>query len=88
MTTLKQTLADQALNLLLLNLRDGNFTYNETIGKHVIARNATWTYIMPCSTVTMVQESTSTLLAATALAKAGHVTLGMGVSPGALLGAA
>ena len=75
MTTPPPPLTDQALDLLLLNMRQERFSYHETIGKRTMAKNATWTYSTPCATVAMVQESTPTLLAARALAKAGYVTL-------------
>ena len=68
-------LADQALELLLFNLHQDTFNYTETIGKRTITKTATWKFSTPCSSVSSVQDSTSTLLAARALAKAGNVTL-------------
>jgi hypothetical protein len=73
-------LTDQALTLLLQNLNQQTFSYNETQPSHnrhsiLPAKNETWYFSTPCSSARQVQESTSTLLAARALAKSGNVTL-------------
>lgn len=75
------SLPDQALELLFQNLRQDVFYYNETTHNfnpfypHTETLNATWSFSVPCSSVSGVQESTSTLLAARAFAKAGNVSL-------------
>eukprot|EP00545_Synedropsis_sp_CCMP1620_P000526 CAMPEP_0119025102 /NCGR_PEP_ID=MMETSP1176-20130426/33131_1 /TAXON_ID=265551 /ORGANISM="Synedropsis recta cf, Strain CCMP1620" /LENGTH=560 /DNA_ID=CAMNT_0006980561 /DNA_START=42 /DNA_END=1724 /DNA_ORIENTATION=+ len=74
-------LLDQALEVLLENLNHETFSFNEETSpsrRHsslLPTKNTTWAFSIPCSSARQVQESTSTLLAAHALAKAGNVTL-------------
>mmetsp|Transcript_24366 Transcript_24366/g.36145 ORF Transcript_24366/g.36145 Transcript_24366/m.36145 type:complete len:555 (+) Transcript_24366:159-1823(+) len=78
MTADPQSIQKLSFNLLVRNLHQETFEVNNTISKagrkkDIGVSNVTWNFSAPCSSVSEVQESTSTLLAARAFAKAGYV---------------